>query len=412
MIYSNNDPVNVAFANLDLHGIYISGSDGNAVVKLSSGYNICVPESLCTPAPERSAVQPHRSRKQLEQDENLPLLSIVSTGGTIASTVDYRTGAVSSKFTTEDIVRSIPELTKIARYHTAQPFNILSENMNPAMWKKLARTIYDEISAGSAGVIVTHGTDTMLYSAAAVAFMLTVPVPVIFVGSQRSADRPSSDNAMNVICSIRAGISNLGEVVVCMHATSDDTECALHRATRVRKNHTSRRDAFQSIGRMPVGMVSYPDGIVSLGEEAILRETCKLQLFDRLESHCGLLQYYPGIDLAVFDVFRGYAGLVIAGTGLGHVNTDCIAKIAELTTDGTVVVMTSQCQAGDVCDRVYETGRDLLGAGVVEGGNMLPEVALVKLMWVLGNATCREEATQMMQTNLKGELDHDLWREL
>lgn len=412
MTFTNSDPVHVAFAGLDLHGIYISGSDGNAIVKLSSGYNICVPESLCTPDTDHPGVQPHHAAEPLKQDATLPLLSIISTGGTIASTVDYRTGAVSSKFTAEDIIRSIPELAGIAHYHTVQPFNILSENMNPSMWQELARTIRDEIAAGAAGVIVTHGTDTMLYSAAAVSFMLETPAPVIFVGAQRSADRPSSDNAMNAICSAKAGVSDLGEVVVCMHATSDDVNCALHRATRVRKNHTSRRDAFQSIGRVPIGMVSYPDGNVTLGKDAVLRGTHELRLFDRLEPHCGLLQYYPGMNPAVFDAFSGYAGLIIAGTGLGHVGTDCIEKIAALTAAGTFVVMTSQCQAGEVCDRVYETGRDLLNAGVVEGGNMLPEVALVKLMWVLGNTTRREDAVRMMQTNLKGELDYDLWREM
>lgn len=413
MTFSNSDPVNVTFAGLELHGIYISGNDDCAVVKLSSGYNICVPASVCTPAEASgTTAPPHPAAAPRKQDANLPLLAIVSTGGTIASTVDYRTGAVSSRFTAEDIIRSIPELAGIARYHTLQPFNILSENMNPAMWQELARAIHDEIAAGAEGVIVTHGTDTMLYSAAAVSFMLETPVPVIFVGAQRSADRPSSDNAMNAICSAKAGVSDLGEVVVCMHATSDDVECALHRATRVRKNHTSCRDAFRSIGRVPVGMVSYPDGVVSLAEDAVLRDTHELRLSDRLEPHCGLIQYYPGMDPAVFDAFRGYAGLVIAGTGLGHVGTDCIAKIAALTAAGTLVIMTSQCLAGAVCDRVYETGRDLLAAGVIEGGSMLPEVALVKLMWVLGNTTRREDAVRLMQTNLKGEIDYDLGRDM
>ncbi len=413
MTFSNSDPVNVAFADLELHGIYISGANGNAVIKLSSGYNICVPESACTPAPERASAAPAKYVPEpLKQDAKLPLLSIVSTGGTIASTVDYRTGAVSSKFTAEDIIRSIPELGGIARYHTVQPFNILSENMNPAKWQELARAVHDEIAAGATGVLVTHGTDTMLYSAAALSFMLETPVPVIFVGAQRSADRPSSDNAMNAICSAKAGISDLGEVVVCMHATSDDVACALHRGTRVRKNHTSRRDAFQSISRAPVGVVSYPEGNVNLTAGAVRRGTHDLRLFDRLESNCGLVQYYPGMNPAVFDAFSGYAGLVISGTGLGHVGTDCIAKIAALTAAGTFVVMTSQCQAGEVCDRVYETGRDLLAAGVVEGGSMLPEVALVKLMWVLANTSRREDAVRMMQTNLKGELEYDLWREM
>ena len=411
MTFSNSDPVDIAFAGLVLHGIYISGSAGNAIVKLSSGYNICVPESLCTPGAV-SVISEKIAQEPLIQVANLPQLSIISTGGTIASTVDYRTGAVSSKFTAEDILRSIPELAGIARFRTLQPFNVLSENMNPAMWQELARTIYDEVRAGSKGIIVTHGTDTMLYSAAAVAFMLDTPVPVIFVGAQRSADRPSSDNAMNAICSARAGVSGLGEVVICMHETSSDTVCSLHRATRVRKNHTSRRDAFRSIGRGPVGSVVYPEGTVTLAADAILRDERELRLSDRLEPNCGLVQYYPGMNPSVFDAFRGYAGLVISGTGLGHVGTDCIPGIAALAAAGTTVVMTSQCQAGVVCDRVYETGRDLLNAGVIEGGDMLPEVALVKLMWVLANVSRPVDVKRMMQTNLKGELAYDLGREI
>jgi glutamyl-tRNA(Gln) amidotransferase subunit D len=240
--------------------------------------------------------------------------------------------------------------------------------------------------------------------------MLDTPVPVIFVGAQRSADRPSSDNAMNAICSAQAGVSDLGEVVICMHADESDTTCALHRATRVRKNHTSRRDAFQSIGRVPVGGVEYPEGTVVLAKDAVRRGMKELRLSDNLESHCGLLQYYPGMNPAIFDAYNGYKGLVIAGTGLGHVGTDCIAKIAGLTASGTTVIMTSQCLAGGVCDRVYETGRDLLDAGLIEGGSMLPEIALVKLMWVLGNATRKEDIRRLMQTNLKGELEFDLWR--
>ncbi|MBR4987076.1 MAG: Glu-tRNA(Gln) amidotransferase subunit GatD [Methanocorpusculum sp.] len=407
MTFTNSDPVTVSFAGLEMEGIYISASGANAVVKLKSGYNICVPESAVT---LREGAEPiaKPAAVPLEQNDKLPLLSIISTGGTIASTVDYRTGAVSSKFTAEDILRSIPELAEIARYRTLQPYNILSENMNPAMWQELARTIYNEILAGSKGIIVTHGTDTMLYSAAAVAFMLDTPVPVIFVGAQRSADRPSSDNAINAICSAQAGVSDLGEVVVCMHSTSSDTSCSLHRAARVRKNHTSRRDAFQSIGRAPVGTVSYPDGKVVLADDAVKRDQSALVLKAELEPECGLLTYYPGMNPAVLDAFKGYKGLVISGTGLGHTGTDCIEKIAALVASGTTVVMTSQCMAGSVCDRVYETGRYLLDAGVIEAGNMLPEVALVKLMWVLANAESAGDVKRLMQKNLKGELDVDI----
>ncbi|HJJ51278.1 MAG TPA: Glu-tRNA(Gln) amidotransferase subunit GatD, partial [Methanocorpusculum sp.] len=344
MKLNNSDPVTVTFAGLEMNGIYVSHSGKNAVVKLSSGYNICVPETLCTPNGKAPVVEKPKVLP-LKQDASLPLLSIISTGGTIASTVDYRTGAVSSKFTAEDILRSIPELAEIARYHTLQPFQVLSENINPAMWQVLARAIHDEILKGAQGIIVTHGTDTLIYSAAAVSFMLSTPVPIIFVGAQRSADRPSSDNAMNVICSAKAAVSDLGEVVICMHGTQSDTTCALHRATRARKNHTSRRDAFQSIGREPVGGVEYPEGTVVFAKDVVVRNTNELRLADNIDSNCGLLQYYPGMNPAIFDAFKGYKGLVIAGTGLGHVGTDCIESVTALTASGTTVVMTSQCQA-------------------------------------------------------------------
>jgi glutamyl-tRNA(Gln) amidotransferase subunit D len=282
--------------------------------------------------------------------------------------------------------------------------SILSENMRPAIWQELARAAYDEIRHGTSGVIVTHGTDTMASSAAAVRFMLRTPVPVVFVGSQRSADRPSSDNAMNTLCSAAVAAGNLGEVAVVMHATTNDDRCAVHRATRVRKMHTSRRDAFQSMGMAPLGYVDYPSLTVTLSDEAVRRGAEEPELRDALEEHCALLHFHPGMPSGVLDAFEGYAGLVLAGTGLGHVSTDWIPKLRGMIDDGTTVVMTSQCLHGRVCDRVYNTGRDLLSIGVIEGEDMLPEVALVKLMWVLGNEPDPERAGVLMQTDLAGEI--------
>ena len=251
--------------------------------------------------------------------------------------------------------------------------------MNTGIWKDLARAVYRDIKDGVEGVIVTHGTDTMAYSAAALSFMLETPVPVIFVGSQRSADRPSSDNVMNGLCSAAAATSDLGEVAVVMHASSNDDACAIHRGTRVRKMHTSRRDAFRSFGMAPLGTVQYPSLKV------------------------GLMTFYPGMDPALLSAYEGYRGLVISGTGLGHTSAEMIAGIRSLTDAGTTVVMTSQCLNGRVCDRVYDTGRDLLAAGVIEGEEMLPEVAYVKLMWVLGQTDDMDEIRRLMQTPLRGE---------
>jgi glutamyl-tRNA(Gln) amidotransferase subunit D len=372
-----------------------------AVVKLSSGYNIGVEKTCCTLVSHAPASSPHGV--PVRQDLKLPELAIVSTGGTIASRIDYRTGAVTSQFDADDILTAIPALAGIGRYRTKVLSTILSENMTPAIWQELAKAVYDEIKYGVAGVMVTHGTDTMAYSAAALSFMIDTPVPIVFVGSQRSADRPSSDNAMNAVCAASAAKSELGEVAIVMHATTNDDTCAIHRGTRVRKMHTSRRDAFRSIGIPPVGTVDYTTRTVTLGDAAVRRGTRKLTLHDKLEPHCGLIQFYPGMSPDLLNAYEGYKGLVLAGTGLGHVSTALIPPIKKLIAGGTQVVMTSQCMNGRVCDRVYDTGRDLLAAGVIEGGDTLAEVALVKQMWVLGNERDPKKAAALMGTDLKGE---------
>jgi len=372
-----------------------------AVVKLDSGYNIGVDPGSCTFFGHPAESLPKKT--EVPQKNALPALSIVSTGGTIASRIDYRTGSVTSQFDAGDILTAIPELANVAHYRTIPLATILSENMTPAIWQELARAVYNEIKKGVAGVIITHGTDTMAYSAAAISFMIDTPAPIVFVGSQRSADRPSSDNAMNAVCAASAATSDLGEVAVVMHATTNDDTCAIHRGTRVRKMHSSRRDAFRSIGIEPLGSVAYPSREVMLKNYAVRRGTQTLALHDKLEEHCGLVQFYPGMSPDLLKAYEGYKGLVLAGTGLGHVSTTLIPSLQKLIKRGTVVVMTSQCLQGRVCDRVYDTGRDLLSAGVIEGGDMLPEVALVKMMWVLGNERNPEKAAALMQADLKGE---------
>jgi glutamyl-tRNA(Gln) amidotransferase subunit D len=372
-----------------------------AVVKLDSGYNFGVNPDSCTSIGHPA--EPLPKKTEVPQKNDLPSLSIVSTGGTIASRIDYRTGSVTSQFDARDILVAIPELAKIANYRTVPLATILSENMKPAIWQDLARAVYNEIKSGVSGVIITHGTDTMAFSAASVSFMVDTPVPIVFVGSQRSADRPSSDNAMNAVCAASAATSDLGEVAVVMHATTNDDTCAIHRGTRVRKMHSSRRDAFRSMGIEPIGSVAYPSREVTLKTSAVRRGSHTLALHDKLEEHVGLVQFWPGMSPDLFSSYEGYKGLVLAGTGLGHVSTALIPSLAKLIDAGTMVVMTSQCLQGRVCDRVYDTGRDLLAAGVIEGGDMLPEVALVKLMWVLANEKGPEKAAVLMQADLKGE---------
>lgn len=397
--FSPGDVVRCTLGGSERRGVYITERDGMAVLKLDNGYNIGVSSRDCSLIERQSPQQ--AAKVEVVQDRSLPLLSIVSTGGTIASRIDYRTGAVTSQFDAADILRAIPGLRDIAHYRTRKLYTILSENMTPAIWQELARAVYREILDGARGVIVTHGTDTMAYSAAALSYMLDTPVPVIFVGSQRSADRPSSDNMMNALCSASAAVSDLGEVTVVMHGNTSDDRCVIHRGTRVRKMHTSRRDAFHSVGIPPLGYVEYPSLAVTLSPHTVRRGAFEPALRDQLESRCGLLMFSPGMSPEIISAYSGYRGLVIAGSGLGHVSTALIPALKALIDEGTFIIMASQCLDGRVCDRVYDTGRDLLRIGVVEGEDMLPETALVKLMWVLGQEHDPDKARLMMEDDKK-----------
>jgi len=231
--------------------------------------------------------------------------------------------------------------------------------------------------------------------------MLDTPVPIVFTGSQRSADRPSSDNVMNAVCAVEAAKSDCAEVLVCMHEDESDEDCALHRGTRVRKNHTSRRDAFETVGRKPLGRVDYDERAVTFRREHAERGDAELAVSDDLNPDVALVKFTPGTDPAVLDLAAEKDGIVLEGTGLGHVHSDWINRIDEITDAGTPVVMTSQCLDGRVCDRVYDTGRDLLEAGVIEGEDMLPGTAKVKLMWALANG---ENIAETMRTPIAGEI--------
>lgn len=338
--------------------------------------------------------------------KKLPKVAILSTGGTIASKIDYRTGAVTSQFTADDILAAIPELKEIADFKGRVISSILSENMDSESWQNLARAVVEEIEAGAEGVIVTHGTDTMMYTAAALSFMIETPVPIVLVGSQRSADRPSSDNAMNAICAAMVAISNIAEVSVVMHGTTSDDFCEIHRGTKVRKLHTSRRDAFKSVNSLPIGVVDYNTREIKTFIDYTRRGEKPLKFKPGMEPKCALVKFTPGSGPEILDHYinSGYRGLVLEGTGLGHVSTKWIPMIRKATDAKMPVIVTSQCLNGRICDRVYDTGRDMLKAGAIEGEDTLPETALVKMMWVLGQTDEFDEAVKMLREDLSGEI--------
>ena len=406
MTVEEGDSVLVKQGDHTFNGVLMPSTTSNAVIKLMNGYNVGFdPHNVTMELAGKKQDMQAATVELPSHNPDLPNVSILSTGGTIASKVDYRTGAVTSQFTAEDILLAIPELTEIANYNARVCYSILSENMRPDYWVRLAEDVYNEIKAGADGVIITHGTDTMMYTAAALAFMIETPVPVVFVGSQRSADRPSSDNAMNAICAAKVATSDIAGVTVVMHGTTSDDFCHIHKATKVRKMHTSRRDAFKSINSKTLGRVDYPSGEITTYLDHARRGEKELAINSNIEPRCTLIKYTTGASPeTLLFASANYKGIVIEGTGLGHVSTEWVPYIERTTEAGIPVVMTSQCLSGRVCDRVYDTGRDILKAGAIEGEDMMPEVALVKLMWALGQTRDIDEVRKIMTTDMAGEI--------
>jgi glutamyl-tRNA(Gln) amidotransferase subunit D len=385
------------------------------VIKLKNGYNIGVSVKKI-----RSVVKLAEGEKPKytpppppKPNTNLPKVLILGTGGTIASRIDYRTGAVHPALTAEDLYASVPEISEVAQVDAEILFSIFSENMRAEHWCKIAEHIHTSLKKGYSGVVVTHGTDTLGYTAAALSFALRgVPIPVVLVGAQRSSDRPSSDAASNLLAAtIVASKAPFSGVYVAMHAGLSDDVIAIHHGASVRKNHTSRRDAFQSINRRPVAYVK--DGVIQQIDPNLPPRRASTDDFKpaaRFEERVALLKFHPNFDPTIIDylVDKGYRGLVLEGTGLGHVGRYCHGSIKRAVDKGVLVGMSSQCIWGRVRMTVYDTGRDLLNIGVIPLDTLFPEVALVKMMWVLANSDTLEEAKKLMLTNLVGEFTQRL----
>lgn len=383
--------------------------DGYLVLKLDSGYNIGVAIENTDIKLIEKGDKPKIGYEGdlIVKDPNKQDISIISTGGTVSSIIDYKTGAVHPAFTAEDLLRANPELLDYANYNVKALYNILSENMKPKYWVEAAESIANEISDGADGVVIAHGTDTLHYTSAALSFILESPVPIILTGAQRSSDRPSTDAHTNLINSVIAAKSELAEVSVCMHGTTNDSYCYLHKGTKVRKMHTSRRDTFRSINYEPIAKIK--DGKISINPEHsyIKRNEKKLNLNSQIEEKVGLIKSFPGIsdEFIEYHIDKGYKGLVIEGTGLGHVPDNLIDSLVRANEESIPVVMTSQCLYGRVNMNVYSTGRRIIDAGVISGKDMTAETAYVKLSWVLGQCDKLEDVRKLMDKNIAGEFN-------
>ena len=379
------------------------------VVKLKSGYNIGIRITSTTKTEKigKGAKPTFEPSPLPEQNPKLPKVAIISTGGTIASRVDYRTGAVRPALTASDLYSVVPELANTARIDTQILFSLFSENITPKHWTQIAKTTAKQITEGTDGVVIAHGTDTLGYTAAALSFALqNPPVPIILVGSQRSADRPSSDAATNLIAAVTAAAkAPFAETAIAMHETPSDNTITLHKGTKVRKCHTSRRDTFKSINTEPIARIQNQKITITTEDYNKRDPTKKLTLKPEFNEKVALIKFHPGINPKIIDwhVEHDYKGIILEGTGLGHVGNYCYEALKNAVKHEIIVAMTSQCIWGRVNMNVYDTGRDLQAIGVIPLEDMLSETALVKLMWILGQTSNIEEAKQMLKTNIAGE---------
>ena len=401
-------------------GILMPQEGDMIVIKLDNGYNIGIDKKKVE---GMTLIKRHEEKPEAKveasQKKGLPKIAILHTGGTIASQVDYETGGVTPKFTPQDILNKFPELKEIANIDSWLISNMWSEDMRFTHYQIMAEEVRKCLEKGYQGIIITHGTDTMAYTSAALSFMLEeIPIPVILVGSQRSSDRGSTDGGMNLICAAEfISKSDFAGVAICMHENMDDKMCVILPACKTRKMHTSRRDAFRAINDRPIARVDYSTRKIELLKKDYPKKSPgqKFLLREKFEEKVGLMRAHPNMVPEEFEFYKGYKGLVIEAYALGQLPLDAPNEAArpnlknaralkELIDSGCIVVITSQCIFGRVHPHVYSKAVEIKNMGAIYAEDTLTETAFIKLAWLLGNYSPKEVA-RLMTENLRGELN-------
>lgn len=416
---TTGDKVEVQSGKKKYAGIVMPSAEKEFLsLKLDSGYNIGIKLAKDVKIKKIGEVKFEGLPSYKPPRKNLPYVSLIATGGTITSRVDYKTGAVFPLEKPEDLLLSVPELADIVNIkQIKQPFTLLSEDMSSDEWTALAKEVLKELNSDSVGVIVTHGTDTLHYTAAALSFMLkNLSKPVAIVGGQRSSDRGSFDGALNLICAAHYCKSDIAEVAVVMHGEEEGTFCLANRGTKCRKMHTSRRDTFRPINELPLAKI-FKDGKIQILNKKYkprFDHHAEIVLDAKFEPKVALVKFVPGMSPEILDYYvdKKYKGIIIEATGLGHVATQPIKKqnswlpsIQNAIKKGVFIGFAPQCLYGRLNPSVYANARILQDAGVVFLEDILPEVAYIKLGWALGHTKDLKEIKEMMLTNIAGEIN-------
>lgn len=414
------DKVKVVTSTEAIEGILMPSAEKEAVIiKLSTGYNMGFKKKEIKKIEVLKIEKEQKQKKPSEKitvNKNLPTIAILHTGGTIASKVDYKTGGVYASFTAEDFLQMFPEIKNIANIRSEHVANLMSEDMRFSHYTLITKAIEKEIAAGVKGIIIGHGTDTLAITAAALSFMFeNLPIPVILVGSQRSSDRGSADAGMNLICAAEfIAKTDFVGVGICMHASESDTVCNILPATKTRKLHTSRRDAFKAVNDSPIATVDYTTKNIKFLKKYTSKQDVKSKLIIKgsLEDKVAVVRTYSNMSPIVIEALtkNKFKGMVLEATGIGQAPTNITENLPnyealkKFIKRGGIVVLTSQCIFGRVHSYIYTNCRRLQDIGVIFGEDMLTETAHVKLAWLLGNYKT-EEVKKLITQNLRGEIN-------
>lgn len=419
--FEHGDKVKVITDSKELIGTHLPRpkilNDNIFVLKLEHGYNIGIDKSKIKSIEIIEKYKPATVKNTpIKHKKGLPNVSIISTGGTISSKVDYKTGGTIADYSAEDFLDMMPEVENLANIKAVKSLNSMSEDMNDDDWTKIAKDIEEELKTAD-GVVVTCGTDTLHYISAALSFFFhDVKKPIILTAAQRSIDRGSSDAFMNITCAINASANFDGAgVFVCMHATTNDDYCYLIRGAKVRKMHTSRRDAFRPINDTPIAEV-YQDTIKILNNNYIKKDLKKnTKSHIHFEDKVGLLYIHPLIDSKLIDFYvtNNYKGLVLSATALGHVpangKNSLIESLKKARDKGLIIVVASQTLYGSTNEFVYATLRKLsIELGLIFACDMTPETSLIKLGWILAQTKDEDKIKEMFKNNYCYEYNYKI----
>jgi len=417
---SAGDYVEVHLVKQIYEGILLESSDREIILlKLDNGYNIGFKKKDILEIKFIKKIQFKEDKTEIKRDNEKPNIAMIITGGTIASKLDSKTGGVDSLTSPEALFKFYPEIfEKVNVIKIEVPFMKASEDMGPPDWKKIAKISEKLLNDSNIrGVIITHGTDTLHYTSAALSFFLrNLNKPVVLTYSQRSVDRASSDANLNLKCAALAAISNIAEVMIVGHSSENDDFCYAMPGTKVRKMHTSRRDAFKVVNSKPFAKI-FPDRIEIISEHKA-RSSNKAKLDAKFEEKIALVKIYPGQDPDILDYYlrKKYKGIILEVTGLGHVPSrkskkNWLIKLKQIQKKGVVICAAAQTIYGRLNPLVYSNGREILKTGIIYLEDMLAETAFVKLGWILGHKEWlknKEKIKEKMLENFAGELNNRL----